>query len=254
MSIANWNAITQYKVGDQVYDGSNDYYYANADNINSNPPSANWTLIPPPGVGVASLNALTGNLSLVGAGGTTITPGVPGATDITISSAVVPPNPVGFGGWYSQTTQTLADAGGIGAGVKKYMFYDAQSIAPVDTTLMKGTTGTMSAIKVGSAGTWQLTTSLQLDKFGGGGTDDFKVWVEVNSNPVAWSNSQSSLTQQISTIFTCDYMLTLNAGDIVEVVAYVEPGSDHDQVLAVPIDLTHPVDIPSIITNILRIQ
>lgn len=57
MSIANWNSITQYLVGDQVYDGSSDYYYAIANNINSNPPSANWVKITPVGAGVSALNA-----------------------------------------------------------------------------------------------------------------------------------------------------------------------------------------------------
>ena len=48
MSIANWNPTAFYLVGDEVYDGSADYYIANANNRNSPPPSAPWTLVPIP--------------------------------------------------------------------------------------------------------------------------------------------------------------------------------------------------------------
>ena len=249
MSIANWNAITQYLIGDQVYDGSADYYVATADNINSNPPSANWTLIAPPGAGVVSLNALSGNLTLVGAGRTLVSPGVPGVSDIQISSVV------GYGSWYSQTTQVLADAAGAGAGVPVYMTYDFPSVPPgFGVVLTIGTGGGTSALRVGRTGIYQLTTSLQLDKFGGGGTNNFQVWVAVNGTPVPWTNSESTINNAISTIFTCDYMLSLNLNDRVEVVAYVPVGSDHCQVLAVPVDVNHPVEIPSIITNIVLIE
>lgn len=48
MSIANWNPTAFYLVGDEVYDGSADYYIASANNHNDPPPSANWTLVAPP--------------------------------------------------------------------------------------------------------------------------------------------------------------------------------------------------------------
>ena len=56
MSIANWNPTAFYLVGDEVYDGTANYYTANANNHNDPPPSANWTLIPPPGGGGSDLD------------------------------------------------------------------------------------------------------------------------------------------------------------------------------------------------------
>lgn len=45
MSIANWNPTAFYLIGDYVYDGSGDYYYAVANNHNDPPPSASWVLV-----------------------------------------------------------------------------------------------------------------------------------------------------------------------------------------------------------------
>jgi hypothetical protein len=45
MSIANWNPTAYYLVGDYVYDGSGDDYFAVANNHDDPPPSASWVLV-----------------------------------------------------------------------------------------------------------------------------------------------------------------------------------------------------------------
>ena len=248
-----WNNTTSYRQYQFVQSPIDQKCYVN---INIQPitgapdpsvqPSAYWVLLNPslpPFVGVSSLNTLQNAVSLVGAGGTSVVNG-PNPQEITISS--VSAVPIGHGGFISTINQPLT------AGSKLYMVYDTITSA-VDCSLVKGTGGGLSAIKVASTGVYQITFSVQWDKFGGGGTNNIQAWFEVNGNPIAWSNSEIDITQQINQISTVDIILSLNANDFVEIVGFTPIGSVSIRALANPIDPTHPVAIPSIITDILRI-
>ena len=117
--VDNWDAITQYLINDYVYGGGGVYYTAVADNINKEPsvsPGA-WKVVGGGGggSGVSDLNALTGSLSLVGAGGISISPGVPTATDITITGGAS-----AYAEGLSTSLTTLASPTGVGAGTPQY--------------------------------------------------------------------------------------------------------------------------------------
>lgn len=263
MSIANWNPTAFYLLGDEVYDGSADYYTALANNRNDPPPSANWALIPAPAGGINTITTTNGSgidavvlfpnaqlsTNLVAGSGISLTPSGLN-TSITIGATGVVP--ISHGGFISTITQVLADAAGVGAGVPLFMVYDTTTSA-IGCALVLGTGGGLSAIQVVNTGVYQITFSVQWDKFGGGGTNNVQMWFAVNGTPVPFSNSEIDITQQINQISCVDIILSLNAGDKVEIVGYTPVGANHVQALANPIDPTHPVAIPSIITNITRI-
>lgn len=235
MSIANWNAITQYLIGDEVYDGSSQYYYAIANNQNDPPPSANWMLVVPSVAGVSSLNALTGALSLVGSGGTTITPGFPGANDITISSLAP-----SYASFYSTTIQPLT------TGAETLVFYDGTFISTPDITLASPT-----QVRVANTGVYTFLYSLQTDKQPGGGTSaDVEVYIKINGVAVPNSSSRTNITNAVEQLLTCDYILSLTAGQVVEVGAYTT-GTNVRFPFFAPLG-TAPAT-PSVITNIKRI-
>lgn len=256
MSIANWNPIAYYLVGDEVYDGSADYYSAVANNHNDPPPSASWVLIPPPlggitnivtpnGSGMSAVVALPNaqlSTNLVAGSGISLTPsGI--NTSITIGATGVVP--ISHGGFLSTISQNLT------AATPLFMTYDTTTSA-IGVALVVGTGGGLSAIQVTNTGVYQITFSVQWDKFGGGGTDNVQVWFAVNGTPVPFSNSEIDITQQINQVTCVDIILSLNAGDKVEIVGYT-PAGTQVRALAQPINVTHPVAIPSIITNITRI-
>ena len=153
--------------------------------------------------------------------------------------------PVSHGGFISTISQSLA------AATPRYMTYDTTTSA-IGCALVVGTGGGLSAIQVANTGVYQITISVQWDKFGGGGTDNVQVWFAINGTPVPWSNSEIDITQQINQVTAVDIILSMNAGDKLEVVGYT-PAGTQVRALANPIDPTHPVAIPSIITDVLRI-
>ena len=249
-----WNNTSIYRQYQYVLSPIDNNCYVN---INTQPsiagpdpsvqPSIYWVLLNtslPPFTGVSSLNTLQNAITLVGAGTTTIVNG-PNPQEITINSSGAGV-PIGHGGFISTINQNLT------AGTPLYMVYDTITSA-IDCSLVLGTNGGLSAIKVGSTGVYQIIYSIQFDKFGGGGTNNVQAWYAVNGNPVPWSNSEIDITQQINQISTVDIILSLNANDYVEVVGYTPVGSVNIRALANPIDAIHPVAIPSIITDILRI-
>ena len=245
MSIANWSPTAFYLIGDYVYDLSNTYYVAIADNHNDQPPSASWSLVVIP-IGPTGTVGPTGPIGPAGTAANTGATGPIGPTGIggaTGSSGGIVP--VSHGGFISTVNQPLI------AATPRFMTYDTTTSA-IGCNLVVGTGGGTSAIQVTNTGVYQITISVQWDKFGGGGTDNVQIWFTVNGVNVPWSNSEVDITQQINQVTAVDIILSLNAGDKLEVVGYTPLGTQV-RALANPIDPTHPVAIPSIITDILRI-
>ena len=260
-----WDATTRYSQYDftespidlssYVYVGVNDIVGGTDPSV----PNPLWVLLPqtsglgptgptgpsggPTGpTGPTGANGI-GTTGPIGPTGPTGANGVNGSTGPTgLAGGSVP---VSHGGFISTINQTLT------AGVRRYMVYDTITSA-IGCNLVVGTGGGLSGIQVSNAGVYQITFSVEWDKFGGGGTDNVQAWYAVNGNPVAWSNSEIDITQQINQLTTVDIILSLNAGDIVEIVGYTPTGTQV-RALANPIDPTHPVAIPSIITDIVRI-
>lgn len=253
MSIANWNPTAFYLIGDEVYDGSADYYYALANNYNDPPPSANWALIPPPAGGINNITSANGSgidaivalpnaslsTNLLAGTGITLSPS-PVNTSITISATYAP----SVGSFYSTSSQNLP------AATQTPITYNNTSIT---TGIVLVGPLPSSQIRVLTTGVYKVLFSAQLDKFGGGGTDNFQLWFRLNGNNIPFSNSEADITQQINEVMTVEILLNMNANDIIEVIGYTTVGAVSCRLLANPIDATHPVAIPSIITNIYRV-
>jgi len=238
MSIANWNSITQYLVGDQVYDGSANYYFAIANNINKNPPSAEWTLVAPPGSGVSSLNALTGALTLVGAGGTTITPGLPGAGDITIKSM-----PSQYNSFLATQSHLLPTA------TEFLVPFDSQSFSGTGVDLQGSPPTTF--LGVSEAGVYRVLWSVQIDKTGGGGPDDFESYLKLNGTAVPDSASRSAINNNIEVIQTISVMLPLAPTDKLELACFTQTGTNVSILYVSPTPVVPAV--PSVILDIERV-
>ena len=153
--------------------------------------------------------------------------------------------PLAFGSWYSQTSQPLV------AGNKLAFTYDAAGlvgpgIAPVGAY-------PTPTLEVAATGVYKVSASVQWDKTGGGGTNNFQLWITINGADVPWTSTEIDITQQINDVMTIEWLLSLNATDQLAVVGYMAVGGVNGRITAYPIGPTHPVDIPSIITNIYRI-
>lgn len=185
------------------------------------------------------------NLStnLVGGAGITITPS--GLDSSIILSAPGTFTPA-YGGFISTLTQ------GLTPGTPLPLVYNTIT-ASSGTSLVIGSGGGFSGIQVSNNGTYKLTFSIQWDKFAGGGTNNIQAWIRINGGNEPFTNSEEDITQQINVVMTVDFVFTLAAGSVIEVIGFTPLVSSSIQALANPIDATHPVAIPSIITNINRI-
>lgn len=242
MSIANWNAITQYLLGDQVYDGSADYYVAVADNLDSPPPSANWTLVPSGG-GITSLNGLTDPAMSITSTDTSvlIIPVAPNAVDLS----VVPPFPPAYGSFSSQATQNLNVAP-----TTTPLYYTDDDIVAVNVS----SAITSPYLTVANKGTYKVLSSVQLDKTAGGNAP-VDLWIELNDVAVPNSATKLSLNQNQEDTMTIEWFVDCGAGQRISIVAYDPTSSGDIRALAVASTLPFAPcpAIPSIITTVLRI-
>jgi len=243
MSYSQWADFVYYKLGDIAMFGSTTYQALQA-NINVVPTglAPNWQVLPAPsGAGVSSLETLTGAITMSCSAGTYTTAG--NDIGLTIAFPVPPPAPTtSYGSFYSSTTQALAN------GLETILTYDAKSVGSPDITPSGAFPAT--GIVVADAGVYKFLFSIQVDR-----TDpavgDFQAYVKVGGVAVRDTNTQIIVNQNTQTINTCEFILNLVAGNVVEVGCWTN--SVGQQALAVPISLTTPVAIPSIISNIYRL-
>lgn len=281
MSYSIWSSFAYYNTGNIVsYNAIN--YSALQANVNVVPTTLapNWVVLPPPsGAGVSSLvggtGALTmsvvnGSANLVGndiqlaiayptsvtsiSDGTTalsnaITLTSPNGT-VTITSnspnielETTPPFIPALASFYSSTTQALA------ASALTKLTYDAISIT--SGNIIAGGTFPTSSIQVTLDGVYKILFSIQVDRtavLNG----DFQAWIIVDGSNVPNTNTQIVVNQNIQTLNTCEFIISLSANQKVEVGCWTN--SAGQQALALPISATVPVAIPSIITNIYRLS
>ena len=204
MSIANWNPTAFYVVGDYVYDGSANYYYAVADNRNSPPPSAPWALVQTGTFGVPS-----------------------------------------YGEFVSNTTQLLP------ATIQTLLTLDAKNLGTPD--VVSATPFPTTAVRVQTTGVYRAIVSAQLEKLGGGGTNEIQLWWAVNGLNQPNTNSKVDVNQNINLVMTIESVFSLTAGDTLGLVGYTPVGSVQCAVVAIPVNANHPVAVPSIILDIQRI-
>ena len=247
---SQWSSFANYRVGDQVQNGSSVVYGCILANTNEAPPNATyWTDLTPAGTGLTSLQALTnadngGNLVLSSATATFTTTPSTGTIDMTIAYPVIPPAPTtSYASFYSNTTQVLA------SGADTILNLDAKSIGSADITPVGGVYPSAGMV-VSEAGVYKFLFSIQVDRTGGG-AGDFQAWIRVNGTDVPESNTQIIVNQNIQTLNTCEFIVDIGAGQTIAVVCW--SNSADNQALAVPISGTTPVAIPSIIANIYKL-
>ena len=243
MSYAQWSSFAYYNVGDIVgYEAVN--YQALLANINVLPTTLapNWQLLttPTPSA-VDSLNTLTGNVVLSSADATFTPDPLTGVLDMAITFPITP-SVVSYASFFSSTTQALAN------GAETILTYDGASINTAD--INPSTPYPTGGIVVANAGIYKFLFSIQVDRTGGG-SGVFQAWIRVGGVDVPDSNTQIVVNNNTQTLNTCEFIVSIGAGQAIEVVCW--SNSVGQQALAVPISLTTPVAIPSIISNITRI-
>lgn len=155
-------------------------------------------------------------------------------------------------------TSFVPYAGSFSSSVSENLPAGVQTPITYNTTLVSNGVVPVGAfptsqLRVLHTGVYKVLFSAQLDKFGGGGTDNFQLWFRLNGTNILASSSEVDTTQQINQVMTVELVLSMNANDIIEVIGYTKVGAVSCRLLANPVDATHPVAIPSIITNIYRV-
>lgn len=151
-----------------------------------------------------------------------------------------------FAEFVSNTSQNLP------ANTQTVLTYDAKNLGTADI-VPTGGVFPASSVTINTTGIYRAIFSVQIDKFGGGGADEFQFWFQLNGVNVPNTNSQTHTTQQVDLVMTIESFLSIASGQRLGVVGYTPVGAVQDRILAQPVDATHPVSIPSIILNIQRI-
>lgn len=259
MSFAEYNASQYYVINDIVREGNISYSCIQANGpLTPQLPSASpayWSPIPT-GTGLSAVNSgigsgiITSNAggigtisaNLIGAAPISITPS---GVDSSITIGFQAPTVV-YGGFYSQTSQVMT------AGSPVPFTYDATS--GQNGVIEVGAYPT-SQLRVQQSGIYRILFSIQWDKFGGGGADTVQAWLRTSGvGDVPWTNTELTMTQQINQVMTVEIVQSLFANEIIEIIGYIPVGAVDCQALANPVDATHPVAIPSIITNIEKLS
>lgn len=95
-------------------------------------------------------------------------------------------------------------------------------------SLTEKTTGSMDIILLSptkiqyrQSGVYQFLYSIQVDKNTGGGTSaDIEVYIKIDGQALVNSSSRTNISNTVELVVTCDYILPLKAGQIIEVAAY----------------------------------
>lgn len=137
--------------------------------------------------------------------------------------------------------------------VSSFSSFATPKAIPYDTTVVAKDIrlgNPNSRVQVEETGVYKFSYSIQFDRASAGSTG---VYIYVKVNGVTVPNSSSYVVLQGSTaeIFPmCEYLLSLNANDYVEVFVY---SSSNDVVATFfPSTINYPA-VPSIITNIYRV-
>ncbi len=278
MAYAQWNPQANYLQNDIVYDGALAYQAVVGNTAKQ--PSLNTPAIWSPlggggGAGVSSLNNQTGAVNLVAIGTMGVQAGVPAAGDISIGYKSVVNTLEGLDGdvkLQGTGAITITDAGQtitINAPVSPvqspaiaYLYSTTTQtfLTPTEQKAFKYDVGQVvgniqiptfpdSVITIKQSGLYRIFFSIQTDKVSGGGaTSELQAWVQVNGFPVDWSNSNTVINANIQSIVAVEVLANLVVDDTVEIIGYSNAG--FIQAIAYPIDVSHPVAIPSIILSI----
>jgi hypothetical protein len=153
----------------------------------------------------------------------------------------IPPFPqtVAYGSFSSTVSQTV-----LGSNTPTPITYNTTEIA--NLTNFVG-----SKIFVQSTGIYRFAWSIQLDK-SGGGNSPCEIYIAVNGTPVPRSSGQVVVAGQSGETFPyCDYILSLTAGQYIEV--FFNSSDATMTATRFPEVIGRFPEIPSIISNIQQI-
>lgn len=94
--------------------------------------------------------------------------------------------------------------------------YTEKTLGTTDIRLVSAT-----EIQFNRSGVYQFLYSIQATKGeGGGSTADIEVYLKIDGVALPNSSSRTNLTNAVEIVVTCDYIIDLKAGQVVEVGAY----------------------------------
>jgi len=163
----------------------------------------------------------------------------PSASWVLVTTGTFAPS---YAEFTSSTTQLLP------ATIQTPITYNAKTIGTADVVL-----ASPSTIRTNTTGIYRVLFSAQLEKTGGGGADEIQMWFARNGVNVPATNSKVDITQQTNIVMTIESVFSLNAGDTLGIIGFTPVGAVQCAVVAIPVDPTHPVAIPSIIVDVQRI-
>ena len=148
-------------------------------------------------------------------------------------------NPVGAGSYSSSASQNIAVAGtpqAITFNTTEYQF---------NTSLVAST-----RLYAGATGVWKFTYSIQLNNTSGG-NETVDIFIKKNGATVARSGSKLLVGNNAPQFPFCEFVLSMNAGDYLEV--FFNGTSVNVQAIAYAATASVPA-IPSIIANLVQIS
>jgi hypothetical protein len=148
-------------------------------------------------------------------------------------------NPVGAGSYSSSATQSIAVAGTPQALTFNTTEYQFQTSLVASTRLYAAATGV-----------WKFTYSIQLNHTSGG-IETVDIFIKKNGTTVPRSGSKLTLPNNSPQFPFCEYVITMNAGDYLEV--FFNGTSVTCQAIAYAATASVPA-IPSIIANLVQIS
>lgn len=121
-----------------------------------------------------------------------------------------PPCSASYASFLSTATQPLTTS------AETLVSYTEKTIGTSDIVLLSST-----EIQFTRSGVYQVFYSLQCDNgAGGGGNADIEVYIKIDGVALPNSNTRTNIANATEVSVTCDYILQLTAGQVVEVAVY----------------------------------
>jgi hypothetical protein len=123
---------------------------------------------------------------------------------------IVFPRSISYASFISTDSQPLTTS------AETLVSYTEKTVGTSDIVLLSST-----QIQYRRSGVYQFLYSIQVDKgSGGGSTADVEVYIKIDGVALANSSSRTQVTNAVEQLLTCDYILPLKAGQIIEVGTY----------------------------------
>lgn len=146
-----------------------------------------------------------------------------------------------FAQYYSSQTQL-----NLGAGIATPLSYNGVFVeSNISIDLLDNT-----IVKITNPGTYRIMTTIQMDSSGGGPSNTANVWFAVDGNPVRYSNSVITVSNQDENIIAVEYFYTFTVPGYFQI--YFESPNGQVNATAYPLTVVAP-ETPSVITSVQKI-